>query len=263
MLRRQVVPLIVVVIAACALAPAAASGATSSKAGQVTICQEHHYRVVTGAAARRYVIENGNFGGRPECITNQGLRPNFTITRSAADSRNGEPAAYPFALYGCSWSVCTPGSQLPARVKSVRHASATWYIGGHAAGRWNAAFDVWFGRHHSALHGQAKGAELMIWLTAREYPAEPSTVITVDHRRWYVYHWVTSFHGSHWNYVQVRAVRPTRHVRSLALLPIIHRVQKMGLIKPWWWMLNVESGFEIWHGGRGLQTKWFAAAVRV
>jgi hypothetical protein len=27
-------------------------------------------------------------------------------------------------------------------------------------------------------------------------------------------------------------------------------------------MLNIESGFEIWHGGRGLPTTWFAAGVR-
>jgi hypothetical protein len=52
--------------------------------------------------------------------------------------------------------------------------------------------------------------------------------------------------------VQVRAVRPTRHVRRLSLLPIIKRVEKMGLVSRRWWLLNIESGFEIWHGGRSL-----------
>src|SRR5580704_12543660 len=223
------------------------------------ICAEHHYRVVTGAAGKRYVIENGNFGGRPECITNRGLRPDFTVTRSGADSRGARVMAYPFALYGCSWKVCTPGSGLPARLGRVRAASASWSFGTAAPGRWNAAFDVWFGRHRSAIRGQAKGAELMIWLNARNYPAARSRVIRVDHRRWYVYHWVTSHDGAHWNYIQVRAVRPVRAVRGLALLPIVRKVERMGLIRPGWWMLNIESGFEIWRGGTGLQIKASAA----
>jgi Glycosyl hydrolase family 12 len=118
------------------------------------------------------------------------------------------------------------------------------------------------GRHRSAVNGQATGAELMIWLNAGDCPAVPSRVVRVDHRRWYVYHWVTSRAGAHWNYIQIRAVRPVSQVRGLALLPIIAAVEKMGLIHPRWWMLNIESGFEIWHGGRGLQTTWFTASVR-
>jgi hypothetical protein len=265
MLSRHVVPLVVLLVVACAAAPAtAAAGTASSPAprGKVTICKEHHYRVVTSVWGRRYVVENGNFGGQPECITNRGLRPNFTVTRSAAHTRGYEPVAYPFALYGCSWGLCTPHSPLPARLGKVRAATASWYLRARAPGRWNAAFDVWFGRHRSARNGQAQGAELMIWLNARHYPAGRARTIRVDHRRWYVYHWRTSFRGAHWNYIQIRAVRPTSHVSKLALLPIIRRVQRMGLIKRWWWMLNIESGFEIWRGGRGLATRWFAADVR-
>ncbi len=267
MLSRHAVPLfIVAAIASLLAAPATASAHRARPGGtdagkRVTICAQHHYRVVTGSAGRRYVVENGNFGGKPECITNRGLRANFEITKSGANSAGIEPVAYPFALYGCSWGLCTPGTKLPARLSRVRHATASWHIRGRAAGRWNAAFDVWFGRHRSAYKGQARGAELMIWLNARHDPATRAQVIRVDHRRWYVYHWVTSHNGARWNYIQVRAVRPTEHVTNLALLPVIHRVERMGLIRRWWWMLNIESGFEIWRGGKGLQTRSFAAGV--
>jgi hypothetical protein len=265
MLRRTWLALAVVPLAGFA-GPAAlgagAAGAAAPAAGPVTtICQEHHYRLVTGASGRRYAVENGNFGGRPECITNTGLRPNFTVTRSGADSRGPEVDAYPFALYGCSWKLCTPGAALPARVSRVARASASWSIRTAARGRWNAAFDVWFGRHRSAIDGQARGAELMIWLNARDYPAVPSRVIRVDGRGWYVYHWVTSHDGAHWNYVQLRAVRPVTSVRELALMPVIRRVEKMGLIRRSWWLLNIESGFEIWQGGVGLATTSFSAHV--
>jgi hypothetical protein len=249
-------------LSAAVLGAGTPAGAAAAPPKITTICREHHYRVVTGAGSKKYVIENGNFGGRPECITNRGLRPNFTVARSAADSHGPEVDAYPFALYGCSWKLCTPRSGLPARVSRVRSATASWFFRPTAAGRWNAAFDLWFGRHRDAIDGQAKGAEMMIWLNAGDYPAVPSRVIRVDGRRWYVYHWVTSHDGAHWNYIQIRAVRLVRRVRDLSLVPIIRRVEKMGLIRPRWWMLNIESGFEIWHGGRGLQTTSFAASIR-
>jgi len=267
MLSRHAVPLLIVAVTACLLAPAGAAsahpaGARGKLAGKrITICAQHHYRVVTSARGRHYVVENGNFGGKPECITNRGLRPNFEITKSGANAPGIEPVAYPFALYGCSWGLCTPGTKLPARLSRVRHATASWHIRGRARGRWNAAFDVWFGRHRGAYRGQARGAELMIWLNARHYPAEKAHLIRVDHRRWYVYHWVTAHNGARWNYVQVRAVRATSRVSNLALLPIIRKVERMGLIRHWWWMLNIESGFEIWRGGTGLQTRYFAAGV--
>jgi hypothetical protein len=248
-------------LGAAAIGAGAPAGAATAARLVTTICREHHYRLVTGMSGRRYVVENGNFGGRPECISNVGLRPNFTVTRSGADSRGPEVDAYPFTLYGCSWKLCTPGSALPARVRAVRRASASWSIRTTAAGRWNAAFDVWFGRHRSAINGQARGAELMIWLKARHYPAVPSRVIRVDGRRWYAYHWVTSHDGAHWHYVQIRAVRPVTSVRELALVPIIRRVERMGLIAPRWWMLNIESGFEIWRGGVGLASTSFSATV--
>lgn len=57
-------------------------------------------------------------------------------------------------------------------------------------------------------------------------------------------------------------MHPVSQVRGLALLPIMDHVERMGLIRRSWWMLNVESGFEIWHGGTGLATRSFSADIR-
>jgi Glycosyl hydrolase family 12 len=184
------------------------------------------------------------------------------VTESAANSHGPEVMAFPFVLYGCSWGLCTAGSRLPAPLTSLRRASATWRTAGRTArGRWNTAFDIWFGRSRAAASGQATGAELMIWLNARDYPALPAKVIRVDHRRWYVLHWVTSHDGAHWTYIQVRAVRPVTRVRRLALLPVFRRVERLGLVSRRWWLLNIEAGFEIWHGGTGLRTTSFSTHV--
>jgi hypothetical protein len=265
MLSRHAPPLLILVVIACLAAPlgAVSAGAAASAAPRLTtICKQRAYQRVTSAAGGKYDVKNDNYGGRSECISNRDLRPNFTVTKSRANSYSAAVMAFPFVLYGCSWKLCTGGSHLPAPVAKVRSARATWYTSGKAPGRWNAAFDIWFGRHRAAINGQAQGAELMVWLNAHDYPAVHSKIIRVDHRRWYVLHWKASHAGRQWNYVQIRAVHPATHVRNLSLLPIIKRVEKMGLVSRKWWLLNIEAGFEIWHGGKGLKTTSFAASVR-
>jgi hypothetical protein len=262
---RRLPPLFAVAVLAC-LAGAAGSvapaGAASQAARVTTLCGSRAHAAVTAQDGGHYLVKNDNYGGRPECISNRGLRPNFTVTRSAADSYGPEVEAFPFVLYGCSWGLCTTGARLPAPLRALRTASATWYTAGQAArGRWNAAFDIWFGRHRSAARGQATGAELMIWLGAHDYPAGHAKIIRVDHRRWYVVHWVTSHDGKRWTYIQIRAVRRLTHVRHLALLPVIRRVERLGLVSRRWWLVNIEAGFEIWHGGQGLRTTSFSTRV--
>jgi len=269
MLSRHATPLIVlgvIVGLAAPLSPAGASSASSALARQaphtVRICQRLGWTAVTTPAGGRYIVRNDNFAGRTECLSNSGLRPNFTVARSAANSRGSESDAYPDVFYGCSWGLCTRGSVLPARLTRVREARASSSIDDRAGGRWSTAFDIWFGRHRSGFRAQATGAELMIWLDAHDFPAPPGPRFTVDHRRWYLYHWVGKLGGRQWNYIQVRAVHPVTRVDQLELLPIIDHLVGMGLIRRHWWMLNVESGFEIWSGGTGLAMKSFSAHVR-
>jgi len=108
--------------------------------------------------------------------------------------------------------------------------------------------------------GQARGAELMIWLGARRIKVPARTpVVRIDHTRWYLLHWRACHRGDCWNYVQFRRVRPVLGVRHLALLPFIRRAEKRGWISPRWWLENIEAGFELWQGGRGLATNWFWA----
>jgi cellulose 1,4-beta-cellobiosidase len=270
MLSRHAAPLLVlgvIVALAASVSPAStglASTAFARKAPPTTrICQQLGWTPVTTSAGGRYIVRNDNFAGRIECLSNAGLGPNFTVARSAASSRGPESDAYPDVFYGCSWGLCTHGSVLPAQLTRVREARASSSTDDRAGGRWSTAFDIWFGRHRSGFRAQATGAELMIWLDARDFPPPPGPRLTIDHRRWYLYHWVGRLDGKQWNYIQVRAVHPVTRVRKLELLPIIDHLVGMGLIRRHWWMLNVESGFEIWSGGTGLAMRSFSAHVRI
>jgi hypothetical protein len=154
MLSRHAAPLLVMAAIACLIAPS--SPANGSSGTKTTICRQRGYQAVTAPGGGHYLVRNDNYGGRPECISNLGLRPNFTVTRSGADSQGSQAMAYPFVLYGCTWGLCTAGSRLPARIRNVRTATASWSFSPKARGRWSAAFDIWFGRHRSAYRGQAR-----------------------------------------------------------------------------------------------------------
>jgi hypothetical protein len=239
------------------LGPAAAPGAKA-------LCKYREHKTVTSKwGGSRYIIVNDNFAGRRECLTNRRDQPNFVVTKSRAHSNGPEVQAYPFILAGCSWGVCSPKLPLPAKVKNLRVATSSWYTTLHTRGRWDAAYDLWFGHSRSAKNGQAKGAELMIWLKAGEFPVGRGVpVVKIGKRRWHFHHWVADHSGVRWNYIQFRAVRSTNHLKHFNLLAVIKRAEKMGLVRRSWWLINVEAGFEIWTGGNQLATRWFSASVK-
>ena len=243
--------------AAAAAVPAEAVGAPHP--GQASLCRRYQHVSVTTAQGTRFVVKNDNYGGGRECLAVRGTRPNFTVTRSPVPAWHSRPQAYPFILRGCSWGTCSPDSGLPRRVSALRQPMASWSTTQVAHGRWNAAFDIWFGTRPLTT-GQADGAELMIWLSARHIPVPSGTpVVTVHHARWYLLSGRACHGGICWTYVQFRRVRPVSRVTNLPLSPFFHRAEARGWVKRGWWLENIEAGFELWQGGTGLATDWFWA----
>jgi Glycosyl hydrolase family 12 len=249
-------------VAEAAASESALATAAFTKPPVTKLCAFRQHVTVKSKYGSRYDIVNDNFAGRAECITNRRKRPNFLVTKSRAHSNGPEVQAFPFILSGCSWGLCTPGVPLPAQAKNLRAVKATWYTTLRTSGRWNAAFDLWFGRQRSSMNGQAKGAELMVWLQAGDFPVGRHVrVISIGSHRYHFHHWRANHSGIRWNYIQFRFVRGTNHVRYFNLLPVIKRAERMGLVRRWWWLLNVEAGFEIWRGGKGLGVKSFSTHI--
>jgi len=210
-----------------------------------------------------FSVRNDNFGGRAECLKNRGHWANFRVTRSAADSYGAESMAFPDIFLGCSWSICSKGTTLPLRVSRLRRPEATFHTVQRAGGQWNAALDIWFNKTPD-IATQADGAELMVWLNTRGFGTpRRAPVIWADHARWYLLHWVPTRNGVSWNLIIFRRVDPVRRVNHLDLRPFIRRVEHLGLVRRRWYLLNIEAGFEIWHGGRGLGTTKFWARTLV
>jgi len=204
-----------------------------------------------------YILKNDNYGGKRECLSNQGGRTNFMVVRSGARAGNIEPVAYPDIFLGCSWGVCSPHSGLPKRADRLHSLVTSWYTLQQANGQWSAGYDIWFSRTRR-VHGQADGAELMIWLNSKGFPPNRWPVVEIDHLRWHLAHWTTSRNGRRWNYIQFRRVTPTTHVSNLNVIPFLRAAERYGFVRPHWWLTSVEAGFEIWRGGVGLGTTSFS-----
>jgi Glycosyl hydrolase family 12 len=238
----------------------------ASAATPKLLCNRYQHVAVRAVPARSYWVRNDYWGTGAMCMANNGTRPNFTVVRAGQNHIGGAVMAYPYIFSGCSWGICTPGSGLPAKASSLRAPRSTWHMTASAGGTWDASYDLWFARHRKT-NGQAKGAELMIWLKSSSMPLASHRKVTIDGTQWYLAHWHTANRGQGtWNYIQFRRVHPTSKVDNLNLAPFIHqaehvRVHHRPLVRASWWLLNIEAGFELIHGGAGLATNTFSAHV--
>jgi hypothetical protein len=209
-----------------------------------------------------YAIKNDNFAGAPQCLTTTGGdTPGFKVAVSKANSTGVEPLSYPEIFIGCTWGRCSPDSPLPARLNTLRDPRTSWETSQRAGGVWNAAYDLWFDRY-PLRNGQATGAEMMIWLNSKGTESSASwPVVTLDGTRWYLVTWITHGHGKRWRYISFRKVDPTWQVRHLELAPFFRVAERSHWIKPDWYLLNIDAGFEIWRGGKGLTTRSFSAVM--
>jgi hypothetical protein len=240
-------------------ASASASKPSASASKTSKLCKRDQPLAVTTHSGQRFVVRNDFWGTKKFCVTNTSKRPNFTVVKTGSNFLNGRVMAYPYIFTGCAWGICTRGSGLPARAPALRSPTATWHTSDPASGRWNAALDLWFAKRNIKT-GQAQGAELMIWLHTRDLPLDSTRVVWVDGVRWYLAHWVArGAGGTSWNYIQFRRVHPRLGVNNLRLNPFIHEAERNSLVSRRWWLLNIEAGFEIQHGGKGLSGKRFWA----
>ena len=232
--------------------------AACSSAGTTTLCHSQAHPVSGGT----YTVMNNEWHSNAnQCITTDGTA-SFTVTNSAiANSLHGAPGGYPLIYRGCHWGACTPDSGLPIRVSSIRAGTVvtswrTTQPGG--SNRYNVTYDIWFNRTPTTS-GQPDGAELMIWLNRHgPIPAGPLVAggVSIDGRSYDVY-----LHQGRWNLITYLMTTGATSVRNLDLWPLVAYAVGRGYIQPSWYLISVESGFELWRGGAGLATDSFSVKV--
>jgi hypothetical protein len=238
----------------CELAPAAAQ--------TVQQCAQEIPAYVDGNA---YRVENNKFASsQPECISIDTATTNFTVTNSSiANPTNGTPGAYPSIYQGCHWGLCSSSSSLPLTVNGIASASTSWSTTqpnpAPSTDAWDVAYDLWFNRNPTT-NTRPDGAELMVWLNHHPIGASPQpngspvdtvTINAITYQVWYRADVSPP-------YIAYEMTQGTASVSNLDLLAIINDATfNRHYIDPSWYLISVEAGFELWHGGAGLATNSF------
>jgi Glycosyl hydrolase family 12 len=242
-------------IVAVSLPAASSEAAVTPK----TLCQSQ----TAAVDSRGYTAENNEWGsGAPECITTDG-GAGFTVAKSSiANSTYGAPGGYPALYRGCHWGACTPGSGFPIQVSDIRPGTVTtsWSTAQPGGSNdYDVAYDIWFNKTPTTT-GQPNGTELMIWLNhngpVQPFGSKVASNVSIGGRGYNVW-----FGNQGWNTVSYTMTSGTTSVSNLDLQPLIADAISRGYISPSWYLIDVEAGFELWHGGAGLATHSFSVKV--
>jgi hypothetical protein len=206
---------------------------------------------------------NENDSSREECASIQEAGSGgvgFTIT--TADFRNatnGPAAAYTSIYRGCHWGACTDDNLFPIEESNLASAAASVSLTQPAGYNNDAAYDIWFNQT-SKTSGQPNGTEVMIWLNhqgAIQPFGSRVAAATVDGDQYEVW---TGKQKS-WKIVSYVATAPVDSATNLDLMPFFEDAVARGSLDPSSWLIDVEFGFEIWTGGRGLAISDFSVSA--
>ena len=250
---------ILAVVSLPASSEAARSEAATSQAATTTLCNSQTAPVDGGA----YAVENNEWGsGAPECMTADG-NADFTVANSSiANAANGAPGGYPAIYKGCHWGTCTLRSGFPIQVSNIHAGTVTtsWSTSQPGGSNdYDVAYDIWFNQTPTTS-GQPNGTELMIWLNhngpVQPYGTRVASNVSIGGRSYNVW-----FGRQGWNTVSYTMTTGTTSVSKLDLRALVADAESRGYINSSWYLIDMEAGFELWHGGAGLATKSFSVSV--
>jgi hypothetical protein len=241
-------------LSAC-VAPSRGPETATPGAGGTTHCGQFEN---VSVADNQYVVQTNEWNStQTQCVR-------VTATGFAVTEANfglptaGPPASYPSIFKGCHWGNCTNGSGMPVQVASLPAVKSGWTVVAPESGAYDIAYDLWFNQTPTTS-GQPNGTELMIWIRhaggVRPAGSQVGTV-SLAGAAWDV--WKGKMPS--WTYVAYVRQAAADAV-DLDLRAFVEDAVARGTIDPSWYMVDIEAGFEIWQGGRGLATSSFSAVV--
>jgi hypothetical protein len=256
------VSLAIAAIGLCGAVLAAAVGlvllaALPSSAAGTQLCGKAEF---APAGDRDYLAGTNVTGAdTAQCVTvsDQALRVD-----SAEHDRpvSGPPAASPSLLKGCHLDVCSENSGLPVQVSRMPELTSDIVTTPARDGDYASVYTAWF-HSRPATTGAPDGAELVIWLRANG-DARPSGVMVaaampISGASWDV--WFEKAQGR--NRVTYERVGAVDSVRDLDQRAFGKDSVTRAWIKPDWYLIGVEAGFDLWRGGEGNSIDEFEVTV--
>ncbi|WBB82192.1 cellulose binding domain-containing protein [Micromonospora sp. WMMD882] len=224
-----------------------------SASADTQICEQYGSTVIQN----RYVVQNNRWGTTAQQCLNV-TSTGFQITRQDGSApTNGAPTAYPSVFFGCHYTNCSPGTNLPMQVSQISSATSNISYNYVSGATYNASYDIWL--DPSPKRDGVNQMEIMIWLN-RQGSIQPigSRVGSTNlvGRTWEVWQ------GSNGSNNVISYVAPSA-ISSLnfSVLDFINDTRNRGAITNSWYLTSIQAGFEPWSGGVGLAVNSFSANV--
>lgn len=123
---------------------AVALGGTASADTQ--ICEQYGSTTIQG----RYVVQNNKWGTTAQQCINVTSTGFEITTQNGSNPTNGAPTAYPSVFFGCHYTNCSPGTNLPIQVSQISSATSSINYRYVSGATYNASYDIWLDRRPSA-----------------------------------------------------------------------------------------------------------------
>jgi Glycosyl hydrolase family 12 len=255
----------VVAVAAAAVAAAAVILVLSNRAAGPAasmLCGQQTATVAGGT----YVVQNNEYHSTAsECISTDG-GASFTVVRSSIRGPDHDsPGGYPSIYQGCHWGVCSSGglATTPIKVSGLTPGLVTtsWRTTQVAGpNRYNVAYDIWFNKTPTTS-GQPDCAELMIWLnhsgSIQPFGNLIANDVTVGGTSYDIWAGPRPWGDT----ISYEMTAGTTSVRNLDVAVLAQDAVSRGYLARSCYLIDVEAGFELWHGGAGLKTDSFAVHI--
>ncbi|GGM21795.1 glycosyl hydrolase family 5 [Micromonospora sonchi] len=230
---------------------AVALGGTASADTQ--ICEQYGSTVIQN----RYVVQNNRWGTTAQQCINVTSNGFEITTQNGSNPTNGAPTAYPSVFFGCHYTNCSPGTNLPMQVSQISSATSNINYRYVSGAIYNASYDIWL--DPSPKRDGVNQMEIMIWLNRQgsiQPIGSPVGNANIDGRNWEV--WRGNNGGNNViSYLAPSAISGA----NLNLLTFINDTRNRGAITNSWYLTSIQAGFEPWQGGAGLAVTNFSAAV--
>jgi hypothetical protein len=213
-----------------------------------------------------YIYQQDEWNSTLSQCASVGPNAQFTVTTANFNMPNGSPATYPSLYQGChpfggqspNQGICTTGSNMPIVVSNI--TSATTSVSGTVgSGDYDYAYDIWFTTNGSTQGSPTGGTEIMIWLNHSGFPSPFGSqigAVTLDGAGWNVW-------GGNQDWKTISYVRQSgvSSVTNLDLLPIFKDAVSRGYLSNSYYLMDVETGFEIWTGGQGKAISSYSVSI--
>ncbi|MEV4636986.1 cellulose binding domain-containing protein [Actinoplanes sp. NPDC049548] len=217
------------------------------------ICEQYGSTTIGG----RYVVMNNRWGTTAEqCINVTGT--GFAITsQQGVGSTSGAPVSYPAVYYGCHYTNCSPGTDLPLQLSAINSVTSSITYKYVSGATYDAAYDIWL--DPTPKRDGVNAMEIMIWFNRQgsiQPIGSPVGTTTIGGRSWEVWR---GNNGAN-NVISYVAPSPVTSW-TFSVLDFINDTKNRGAVTSSWYLTSIQAGFEPWIGGGGLAVENFSATV--